>query len=360
MVYYIGLDVSKKTTAICVIDDSGKRVCEGSALTRPHDIVGWVKNRIELSEVKQAALEAGNLSSWLFVELNKLDLPVICLEAFHAHRFIATQRNKTDKNDARGLAQLVRLGEGFLKQVTIRSQASQEIRALLNVREHLVEQRVGLENHICGILQPFGLIVERGSVCAATFRDRIIEALCLADDRGLQLREIMLAPLELHRQNANQLSSLDKQVKQLAEQNPICRRLMTIPGVGPVVSLSYYSAMDYPERFKKSADVGAYFGLTPRQFQSGEVDYTTGISKRGDPMVRKHLVQAATSLLITSKKWSPLKAWGVRLAKRQGFSRAKVAVARKLAILMHKMWLNQQDFQWEKIPLKEIERLQAA
>jgi len=353
MAYYIGLDVSQKTTAICIIDDAGKVVVQGSALSRPSDIYGWIGNRVAVPEIAKVGLESAGISAWLYTGLTKAGLPVLCLEAFQAHRFLATQRNKTDKNDARGLAQLVRMGgEDFLKLVTVRSQTSQEARALLVMRQHLVEHKVNLENHISGILKPFGLLVERGNVSPAIFRDRVIEAICLAEDRGVNMREIILPSLNLYKNSCEQLALLQKQVEVLATSNPICQRFMTIPGVGPVVALSFYTAVDYPGRFKKSADVGAYFGLTPRQFQSGEADYTLGISKRGDNMVRRHLVTAATSLLMHSKKWSPLKAWGVKLAQRQGLSKARVAVARKLAIIMHKMWINNQDFHWELPPEK--------
>ena len=358
MAYYIGLDVSQKSTSICVIDDKGKKIVEGAALTRPSDIFGWISNRVEVSEIAKVGLEATNVSSWLYTELTKLGLPMLCLEAFQAHRFLATQRNKTDKNDARGLAQLIRMGgEDFLKLVTVRSQVSQEIRALLGMRQHLVHQKVDLENHISGILKPFGLIVARGDVCATTFRDRVIEALCLAEDRGVKIQATVMPSLDLYRSACAQLSILTKQVETLAHNDRTCRRLMTIPGVGPVVALSFMTAVDYPERFKSSADVGAYFGLTPRQFQSGQVDYQTGISKRGDPMVRRHLVTAATVLLTGTKKWCPLKAWGIKLAKKQGMAKARVAVARKLAILMHRMWIEGKDFRWESVSKTELEGL---
>jgi len=355
MKYYIGLDVSQKQTAICVVDGAGKVFVEGCALSRPLDIAGWITNRVDACEVAKVGLEAGNMSSWIYTGLVKAGLPAMCLEAFQAHRFISTQRNKTDKNDARGLAQLVRMGEDFLKLVTVRSQASQEARALLSMREHLVSQKASLENHICGILKPFGLMVPRGDVCAETFRDRVLEALCLAEDRGVHIQAIVMPSLDVYRSSREQLSLLTSQVEKLAKHDPTCKRLMTVPGVGPVVALSFATAVDYPERFKKSADVGAYFGLTPRQYQSGETDRMVGISKRGDPMVRQHLVTAATVLLMSTKKWCPLKAWGVKLAKKHGISKARVAVARKLAILMHRMWINKQDFQWKTMSAKELE-----
>ena len=363
MAYYVGLDVSQKSTAICVIDDKGAKVVEGAALSRPGDIYGWLANRVEVGDIAKVGLEASTLSSWLHTQLSQHGLPMLCLEAFQAHRFLATQRNKTDKNDARGLAQLVRMGgEDFLKLVVVRSQVNQEIRALLAMRQHLVRQKVDLENHISGILKPFGLIVERGDVCAATFRDRVVEALCLAEDREVRIRSTVMPPLDLYRSACEHLAGLTRQVETIAKQDRICRRLMTVPGVGAVIALSFMSAVDYPERFKRSADVAAYFGLTPRQFQSGQVDYQTGISKRGDPMVRTHLVTAATVLLTSSKRWCPLKAWGVKLAQRQGMRKASVAVARKLAIVMHRMWLERKDFRYEsahKAPQEELTAMTA-
>ena len=360
MPYYVGLDVSQKQTWICVVDEKGKVAAEGGALTRVDDIFGWLRNRIDTAQIANIGLEAGNMSSWLYSGLTKLGMPVACLEAFQAHRFLSTQRNKTDKNDARGLAQLTRMGEGFLKLVTVRSQGNQEARALLIMREHLVRQKVGLENHISGILKPFGLIVARGNISAEVFRDRVITALSVAEDHGVRIKAMVLPPLDLYDDACHHLGVLTKQVETMAAENPICQRLMTAPGVGPVIALSFYSAVDYPERFRNGEDIGAYFGLTPRQFQSGETDYMTGISKRGDNMVRHHLVIAATVLLTGSKRWCPLKAWGVKLAKRQGFSKARVAVARKLAIILHKMWTNGQDFQWKAVPKEELEALTAA
>jgi transposase len=352
---YVGLDVSQKQTWICVTDDKGKVIVEGCSLTRASDIYGWLSNRVERTEITKIGLEAGNMSSWIYSGLTKLGLPVVCLEAFQAHRFLSTQRNKTDKNDARGLAQLTRMGEGFMKLVTVRSQGNQEARALLGMREHLVHQKVDLENHIAGILKPFGLVVPRGSIAPDTFRQRVIEALNAAEDHGVKIRSMLMPPLDLYRSACSQMSILTKQVEAMASDNPICRRLMTAPGVGPVIALSFYSAIDYPERFRKAEDVGAYFGLTPRQFQSGEMDYMTGISKRGDRMVRHHLVIAATVMMTSTKKWCPIKAWGVKIAKKHGFAKARVAVARKLAITLHKMWINGQDFQWKSAPQEELE-----
>lgn len=192
---------------------------------------------------------------------------------------------------------------------------------------------------------------------AETFCERVLEALNQAEAQGLQLKKTVMPPLNLYREACKRIEPMTKRVKEIAENTPMAKRFMGIPGVGPITALCFYAAIDHPERFKKSADVAAYFGFTPRQYQSGEVDYTGGISKRGDPATRRALVTAATVLLSHSNHWCSLKAWGVRLVKRIGFSKARIAVARKLAIIMHKMWLNNDRFRPKAIPLEHRKEL---
>jgi transposase len=350
MEYYIGLDVSQRQTAICIIDSKGERVKEGKVLTVPSDIHGWITKHVDAAAVTKVGLEAGAMSAWLYTELTKLGLPMICLEAYQAHLFLKTQRNKTDKNDARGLAQLVRMGGSFIRAVIIRSQANQEARALLTMRQHLVAQKISLENNITGTLKPFGLITPRGHACPRTFRERVLTTLCRADERGISVGAAVTPLLDLYDNLCQQLAILTKQVTALAKTNPICKRMMTAPGVGPIVALSFVTAVDDPRRFKTSTDVGAYFGLTPQQYQSGETDIMGNASRRGDIMTRCHLVQAATTLLASTKKWCALKAWGVKLARKHGFSKARVAVARKLSIILCRMWIREQDFCWTTVP----------
>ena len=346
MAYYIGMDVSQRQTSICVVDDDSKIIAEGKALTLPSDIYDWLKNRIETQQIHMAGIEAGAMSNWLCMELSKLGLPIICLESFQAHQFLKTQRNKTDKNDARGLAQMVRMGGAFIKSVNIRSEGNQSTRMLLTVRQNLVRLKLSLENNITGSLKPFGLIVPRSNACAKKFRERVIIALHQAEERGIKIQASMMPSLNLYDILCGQLFLLNKQVEALAKSCPICRRLMTVPGVGSIIALSFVTSVDNPHRFKKSGDIGAYFGLTPRQYQSGEMDIRGGTSRRGDVMTRTHLVQAATVLLFKTKKWCALKAWGMKIAKRHGMVKARIAVARKLATILHKMWITQKDFCW--------------
>jgi transposase len=348
MEHYIGLDVSQAKTAICIVDGRGKVIIEGKSLTQPDCIYDWLIGiHIPLVSIVKVGLEAGAMSAWLCTELAKKGLPIVCLEAWQAHEFLKAQRNKTDRNDAKGLAQLVRMGGEFLREVSIKGYVSQEIRTFLTLRQQLVQQKVGLENNLTGCLKPFGLIVKRKTDSAKVFRQRVLEALTKADELGLkQLREAMMPSLDLHKELCLQLDILSRKVEAAANAHPVCRRLMTIPGVGPVISLSFVTAVDDPRRFVKDEDIGAYFGLTPKQFQSGETDHKDGISKLGNMMTRQHLVQAATVMLTSSKEWSTLKSWGMNISKKRGFFKARIAVARKLAIIMHRMWINDEDFRF--------------
>lgn len=355
MEYYIGLDISQKQTSICIVDEKGKVIAESKTLTNPCDIYDWIGKQkgVEQKKIRHVGLEAGAMSNWLCTELRKLGLPIICLETFQAHRFLKTCRNKTDKNDARGLAQLVRMGGEFIQPVSIRTQTSQALRTLLTLRQALVNQKVNLENNISGCLKPFGLLVPRGNVKAATFEARVREALCKGEDKGVHLEDAMMASLSAYNQICQQIGRLTKQIEAAVKQESVCRRLMTAPGVGPIVALSFMTAVDDPKRFSADDDIGAYFGLTPKQYQSGETDLRMSISKMGNSMTRSHLVQAATVILCGCKKWSSLRAWGMKIAKRRGFQKARIAVARKLAIILHRMWINETDFLWGKTSDKE-------
>jgi transposase len=350
MDYCIGLDVSQRHTAICIIDGTGAKVAEGKALTEPSDIHAWITRHVDAEVIRTVGLEAGAMSFWLHTELTKLGLPMLCLEAFQAAELLKTQRNKTDKNDARGLAQIVRMGGAFVRPVIIRSQSSQEARALLTMRQHLGGQKTALENNITGTLKPFGLVTPRGEACAKIFRERVLSTLDRADAKGIAVRAALMPSLELHDSLCKQLATLTGEVTAMAKANPVCRRLMTVPGVGPIVAISFMTAVDDPKRFRHLSDVGAYFGLTPRQYQSGETDARGHASRRGDMMTRCHLVQAATVLLSRSRKWCALKAWGMKIAKRHGFCKARVAVARKLAIILCALWIREQNFRWTTLP----------
>jgi len=275
-------------------------------------------------------------------ELNKLGLPVICIDARHAKAALKMQINKSDRNDAAGIARIMQCG--WYREVRVKDLDSHAIRALLSSLALLVQMKRDLENQIRGLLKNFGLIIGRAKMNTFTARtNELIDgkpALAVAIEPLLKAREAI----------GRQIASLDRKLLRLARSEPQVRRFMTAPGVGPITALCYLATIDDPTRFKKSRSVGAYVGLTTRRYASGETDRTGRISKCGDSMLRSYLFEAANVLLTRVARWSALKAWGMRIAKRKSLSKARVAVARKLAVILHRMWVDGAEFCWSAQP----------
>ena len=335
MEQYVGLDVSLELTSICIVDGSGKTLWQGKCASTPEAIASIL--RTKAAKAVRVGLESGPLSTWHWHELRKLGLPVVCLDARHAKAALSLQLNKSDRNDARGLAQIVRTG--WYREVAVKSMDSQLVRSLLTTRAQLVRMRVDLANQIRGVLKPFGLVAGKGGGRPFVERVRTLVA-------GGPLQEVAEALLSAWQAIDGQISTLSHRLIALARQDEVVKRLMSAPGVGVLVAMTYVSVIDDPQRFSKSSSVGAYVGLTPRRFQSGEDDYTGHISRCGDALLRTYLFEAAGIILHRVAKWSTLKAWGTRLAKRIGAKKATVAVARKLSGILHRMWKDGTEFRW--------------
>jgi transposase len=247
---------------------------------------------------------------------------------------------KTDRIDARNIAWA--LLAGWYRTVHVKSQATHKLRALLRSRQMLVTSRVDLDNHLRGILKAFGLKI--GKVACGRFDQRVRELVC--GDAALE--QVVNAILAVRRELLRQLDGLHRMVLATVKADPVCRLLMTVPGVGPVTSLAFRTAVEDPTRFSKSSLLGAHFGLTPRKYASGQTDRNGGISKCGDRMVRSLLCEAANVLLTRVQRWSWLKRWGVEVARRRGKIRAQVAVARRLAVILHRMWIDGAPFRWTR------------
>jgi transposase len=336
MEHYVGLDVSLKLTAICVVDRTGKIAREGVVSSDPEAIAGFVKSYAP--HVARIGLETGATATWLWSELRKLGLPVICIDARHAKAALKMQINKSDRNDAGGIARIMQCG--WYKEVRVKDLGSHAIRALLVSRALLVKIRRDLENQIRGLLKNLGLVIGRAKMNVFSVR----AAELIEDQPDLAIAVVPL--LRAREAVEQQIADLDRKVLRLARKSAQVRRFMTAPGVGPITALCFLATIDDPTRFKRSRSVGAYAGLTTRRYASGETDWTGRISKCGDPMLRRYLDEAANVLLTRVAKWSALKAWGIRLAKRSGLRKAKVAVARKLAVILHRMWIDGTDFNW--------------
>ena len=280
MEHYAGMDVSLELSSVCVVDAQGKIVRETKVASEPEALVAFFASLG--FAVKRIGLEAGPLSAWLHAGLKRAGFDTVLLETRHVKAALSAMMVKTDRKDARGLAQLIRMG--WFRPVHAKSMGSQEVRALLVARKQLLGRLIDVE-----------------------------------------------------------LSIL---VLTIVREDAVCRRLMTVPSVGPIVAITYKSAMDDPNRIAKSKAAGALFGLTPKKYQSGEKDVTGGITRTGDEMVRTALYEAANVLLARITRFSKLKRWGMDVAKRRGSKRAKVALARKIAVILHRMWVDGTTYRW--------------
>ena len=337
MSHYVGLDVSLEQTNVCVLDGSGTVAFEGKVGSTPEAIAACVARRAP--EAVTVAFETGPLSTWHYHALEELGVPVMCLDARHARAALSLRLNKTDRNDARGLAELVRMG--WYREARVKSVASHRVRGVLSARHQLTQMRRDLENQMRGIARTFGVIVGKGSGVALASRVRRL----VADDGALAA---IVAPLlVVHGTVLAELAELDAAVLDMARGDDRCRRLMTVPGVGPITALTFVATIDDVTRFGSSTDVGAYLGLTPRRHQSGAVDRGVRISKCGDTTLRALLYDAAHVLLTRVKRDSALRSWGLALKHRIGAKKAKVAVARKLAVVLHAMWADGTTFEAE-------------
>jgi transposase len=334
---YAALDVSDKTTHVCVVDEDGTVLWRGVCATDPEALATALKKRCPA--VPRIVLETGPLSAFLYHGLIERDLPAIRVCARHAKGVLSTRTNKSDPHDAEGLAQLARTG--WFKAVRIKEEATHLDRAHLKIREQLVTTRQTMANQPRGLLKLFGLRL--GKVTTPGKRQERLEALFA---RKPELRPVMQPLIDGIEALEARIKRSTKLLAASAAADPVAARLMSVPGVGPLTALTYKSSIEDPGRFARGEDVGAYAGLVPRRNQSGERDYKGRISKAGDAMLRSALYEAANNLLARVKRPCALQTWGKTLAETKGPKRARVAVARKLAVLLHRLWLSETEFRW--------------
>jgi len=331
---YVGLDVSMKETFICIEDESGKILNHGRVKTEPELIADYLIKFMPLAKV---GLESGSLSHWLTDELRKLQIPAICIDARKMAAVLSVQVNKTDKNDARGIAEAMRCG--IYREVQPKSQESIEIGTLMRSRRILVEQKIKLSNAVRGFLKIYG--IRLGNVGEAGFSKTVRKKL---SEKSASAKEGIEGLLSCYEKTREEIGKLTKRIEQIASEDEDVKLLMTIPGVGPIVGLAYKIEIDNPKRFRNSKTVGSYLGMTPKQYSSGETHRQGRISKCGSTEVRCLLNEAATTMLTRSKAWSKLKAWGLKIQRKHGFKKATMAVGRKLAVVMHRMMIEKTNF----------------
>lgn len=338
MEHFVGIDVSLELSSLCVVDAKGKIVREVKVTSDPDALIVFLRGLDFL--VERVGLEAGPLSQWLHAGLVEAGFETVLLETRHVKAALSAMTVKTDRKDARGIAQLLRMG--WFRPVHCKSIGSQEVRALLVARKLLLGKLLDVEFSIRGILRGFGL--KMGTVTRKSFETRVRE-LCAGQ---AMLEQICSAMLAARSGLQIEYVRLHKAMLAIVRKDQVCRRLMTTPGVGPLVAITFKTGVDDPSRIKRSKAVGPLFGLTPKKYQSGETDVTGGISRAGDEMVRTALYEAANILLSRVTQFSSLKRWGMDVAKRRGTKRAKVALARKIGMILHRMWVDAKNFRWTK------------
>jgi transposase len=335
MEHYAGIDVSLECSSVCVVDGSGKIVRETKVASEPAALIGWLGSLgFGLGRI---GLEAGPLSQWLYMAMKQAGLAAELLETRHVRDAFKAMPVKSDRNDARGIAQLMRLG--WFRPVHCKSMAAQEVRAILTARKLVQSKLLDIENSLRGILRGFGLKV--GKTTRRNFAGRIRELV-----KGHpNLKTIGEALLSVRAVLLDEFNAFEKQVRAMSYSNANAKLLMSTPGVGQIVALTYASAIDDPARFRSSKRAGPLFGLTPKKHQSGETDRSGRISKIGDAAVRAALYEAAHIMLTKPiKGCSRLKSWAMRIARRAGMNKAKVALARKLAVILHRMLVTATPF----------------
>ena len=336
MEYYAGLDVSLELTSVCVVDAQGGIVCEAKVRSDPEALIRFLG--AQQLAIGRVGLEAGPLSQWIHAGLVGAGFETVLLETRHVKAALSAMIVKTDQRDARGIAQLLR--SGWSRPVHAKSVSAQEVRALLTARKLIQAKLLDVESGIRGLLRGFGLKV--GAISRGRFQGRILELV----DGHVMLETMISAMLSARTALESEFKHLHRALLGIVRNDPVCRQLMSVPGVGAIVAITFKSGVDDPSRFKRSRDVGPHFGLTPRKYQSGELDVTGSITKVGDRMVRTALYEAASVMLTRTVRFSALKAWAMAVARRRGAKKAKVALARKLAVILHRMWVDGTTFRW--------------
>ena len=340
MKHYAGLDVSLEETSVCVIDAQGSVVGEAKVSSDPSSIASYLARWApSLARVGQ---EAGGLSPWLHRGLVSHGLPAVCIETRRMKAYAKASAVKTDRRDAKLIALALRAG--LYRAVHVKSVSAHKLRLALTARQALLRQARQLEGKMRGDLKVFG--IKLGRVGSGGFAGRVEARLAEAPDLWDDLWALISPLLAMRAALLAEVRGYDRELRRLARGDGLCRRLMTVPGVGVQTALAYRAGIDRAERFRGSSSVPPALGLTPRIDQSGERERLGAITKAGDKLLRSLLFEAANALLTRCRRWCALKRWGVKLAARRGMNRARVAVARKLAIILHRMWCDGSEFRW--------------
>jgi transposase len=360
MQYFVGLDVAMISSAICIVNEKGKIICESSIPTSSQSIYEYLTSK--KLKIEKIALESGSLSHFLVKGLLDLGLDVVCMDSRSLSPSLQVKCNKTDRNDARGIAEALRTESKQVKYVHQKSEESVDLGVLLATRRMLVSQRTALGNTIKGLLKSFGVILSSSTVntLEGIVREKLAEVWPSTKLENLMenlpdsskqtkappiyLSTALEALIQPYIGLTTEIDSIDRILLKLSRKDLIIKRLMTVPGIGPLTALTYKVVIDDPLRFKKGRNVGAYLGMCATQYSSGNVKRYGRISKTGSKELRTLLASAGMSLLVRCKKPCALKDWGLKIEQKHGKKKAATAVGRKMAIIMHRIWIGNTTF----------------
>ncbi len=330
---YCGIDLGVKSSAFCLVDEQGKVLTEGDVVMDKQ----CLKHIFGSMEPMSMVVEACPMAEWVCQLLEELGHEAVIIDARQAKAVIHSKK-KTDKIDARKLAQICRTG--WYNPVHRKSASARELRSRHTARKGLISAQKSMSSRIRGIFRLYG--VQVGLVAQGGFHERVTSLLKRVPEG---LTASLSALLRVWDETTKELHELTRQLKREVRQDKLCRHLMTVDGVGPITASTFIATIDDPSRFDNADQVASYLGLVPREYQSGETHFRGRITKEGDRLLRSLLVEAATALLSRVKRRSSLKEWGQHLEKGKGFGKARVAVARKLACLLYTMWISGESFE---------------
>lgn len=322
----VGLDVHQRETEICGLDAAGDVVQRVRIKTTAPALTQWARGRGRLA----ICLETGGSSPWIARLLSSLGHDVVVCHARQI-QLIAQSRKKTDRRDAELLARLLRADPSLLHPVAVRSEATQQGRAALAVRDTLVRSRTRCRQSLRGLLRATGFRVPCSS-WGKLVSD--VQALALPEGLPALLAPLLTTIAEL----SAQIRAAERQIATVAKRHPVVDQLCTVPGIGRLTALAFVLAIEDPSRFPRSRNVPAFFGLVPSVRASGDAARHGRITKEGDRLVRFLLGQAAHACL-RSRQPSALKDWALAVRQRRGRAKATCALARKLAVVMHRLWV---------------------
>lgn len=340
---WAGVDLGIETGSVCIIGESGDVLHEGICRSAVRDVRGEL-TRFRRTRFSSIAFEAGT-GMHVARGLTAFGYPVEIYESRQLSKFLRARRNKTDAGDARGIAEAARIGASIVSKVYLKSLDSQALQSRLAIRRHLVRQRVAAASLLARQIELFGgrLRIKPQSLDMRSLADAQIRRLPRQRSADLTIQLRFLAD-HCDRLIAYQ-RALDLELKHAAQADDLSRRLMEIPGVGPLCALSFIAAVDDPHRFARSSDIGSYFGIAPRLYQSGLTSRKSRISKMGNKSVRSLLVHSAQLHMCHGSPESRLVSWTKGIEQRRGRRASRVALARKLAVIMLAMWKSGAHFE---------------